>query len=343
MQWSDRIGRRLKPRDLHVLLAVAEHGNMAKAAERLAISRPVVSKTIADLEKMLGVRLLDRTSHGVEPTLYGRALLKRSAAVFDELRQSVEEIKFLADPGAGELRVGCNEVMAAGLVSAVVDRLSQQYPGLVFQMELVDTAVPTRLVRERKCELIVGPSRLLEPDSDLEAEPLFCEQLLVVAGPRSKWASQRKIALAQLVDEPWIQAHHEVVPGAPTFEAFRSAGSELPRGRIFSNSLNLRYSLLATGRFLTMVPASVLQFSPGRGLLKVLPVKIPRWRLPYVIITLRNRTLSPMAELFIDCLRETAKPLAKGGLGHAGPNSTGRHRSSIAAVHELGSGRPNCS
>ena len=78
MQWSDRIGRRLKPRDLHVFVAVAESGNMAKAAEQLAISRPVVSKTIGDLEHTLGVRLLDRTPKGVEPTLYGRALLKRS-------------------------------------------------------------------------------------------------------------------------------------------------------------------------------------------------------------------------------------------------------------------------
>src|SRR5262245_21457005 len=89
MQWSDRIGRRLKPRDLHVFLAVAENGNMAKAAEQLAVSRPVVSKTISDLEHTLGVRLLDRTPKGVELTVYGRALLKRSLAVFDELRQSV--------------------------------------------------------------------------------------------------------------------------------------------------------------------------------------------------------------------------------------------------------------
>src|SRR5919106_4198542 len=100
MQWSDRIGRRLKPRDLHVFVAVAERGNMAKAAEQLAVSRPVVSRTIADLERALGVRLLDRTSQGVVPTLYGRALFKRSLALFEELRQSVREIEFLADPSA---------------------------------------------------------------------------------------------------------------------------------------------------------------------------------------------------------------------------------------------------
>ena len=136
MDWSDRIGRRIKPRDLHVFLAVAEQGNMAKAAECLAISRPVVSKTIADLEQALGVRLFDRSPQRVEPTLYGRALAKRSVAIFDELRQSVKEIEFLADPTAGELRVGCPEVMAAGLVGAAIDCLAGQYPKLVFHTEL---------------------------------------------------------------------------------------------------------------------------------------------------------------------------------------------------------------
>src|ERR1051326_7335481 len=131
MDWSDRIGRRLKPRDLHVFLAVAEQGNMAKAAEQLAISRPVVSKTITGLEHTLGVRLLDRTPHGVEPTLCGRALLKRSVAVFDELRQSVKEMESRSDPSAGELRIDFGEVPAAGLIPAAIDRLSRRYRRMV--------------------------------------------------------------------------------------------------------------------------------------------------------------------------------------------------------------------
>ena len=86
----------------------------------------MISKTIADLEHTLGVRLLDRTPRGVEPTIYGKALLKRSLGVFDELRQSVKEIEFLADPGTGELRVGFGEVTAAGLVPVAIDRLIRQ-------------------------------------------------------------------------------------------------------------------------------------------------------------------------------------------------------------------------
>ena len=97
-QGMERIGRRLKLRDLRILMTVVECGTMGKAAERLAISQPVVSKAIADMEHALGVRLLDRSQRGVEPTPYGRALIKRGIAIFDEMRQGIEEIEFLSDP-----------------------------------------------------------------------------------------------------------------------------------------------------------------------------------------------------------------------------------------------------
>jgi DNA-binding transcriptional LysR family regulator len=101
MDWTERIGSRIKLRDLHILLAVAEWGSMAEAAKRLAISQPVVSKAIADLERSIGVRLFDRTARGVEPTVFGRALLNRGIAVFDELRQSVQDVRFLRDSTSG--------------------------------------------------------------------------------------------------------------------------------------------------------------------------------------------------------------------------------------------------
>src|SRR5713226_5367575 len=104
MQWSDRIGRRVKLRDLHILLAVAQTGSMVRAADNLAISQPVISKTISDLEHALGVRLLDRTAQGVEPTAYGRAFINCGTVVFDELRRGVQAIEFLSDPTFGDLR-----------------------------------------------------------------------------------------------------------------------------------------------------------------------------------------------------------------------------------------------
>jgi DNA-binding transcriptional LysR family regulator len=75
MPVSDRVGRRIKLHDLHVLLAVVEAGSMGKAARRLNTTQPAVSRSVAELEHTLGVRLLDRGSDGVAPTQYGRALI----------------------------------------------------------------------------------------------------------------------------------------------------------------------------------------------------------------------------------------------------------------------------
>src|ERR1700681_3866716 len=134
MEWSERIGRRIKLRDLHILLAVVQCKSMAKAAQHLAISKPVVSKVIADLERVLGVRLLERDRHGAEPTIYGAALLKRGTTVFDELREGVKDIEFLTDPAAGEVRIGSNPFLAASFVSAVIDRMSRRYPRIVYHL-----------------------------------------------------------------------------------------------------------------------------------------------------------------------------------------------------------------
>src|SRR5262245_57530081 len=119
MDTADRIERRLKLHDLRVLMSIVQAGSMSKAAERLGTAQPALSRSIAELEHALGVRLLDRGPRGVAPTNYGRALIKRGAAVFDELRQSVKDIEFLSDPTAGELRIGTGAAVARDRKSVV--------------------------------------------------------------------------------------------------------------------------------------------------------------------------------------------------------------------------------
>src|SRR3954464_7450919 len=96
IDWEGRIGRRVRLRDLHVLFAVVQSGSMAKAAAELGVTQSAISQMIADLEHALGVRLLDRSPRGVETTVYGHALLKHGKAAFDDLRQGIQEIEFLA-------------------------------------------------------------------------------------------------------------------------------------------------------------------------------------------------------------------------------------------------------
>src|SRR3984885_16147845 len=109
-------------------MAVIETGSMGKAAVRLSISQPAVSKAIVELEDALGVRLLDRSRSGVVPTAYGEALAKRGIAIFNDLRQGVQDIDFLSDPTKGEVRIGATEPVAVAFVSPSIDRLTRKYP-----------------------------------------------------------------------------------------------------------------------------------------------------------------------------------------------------------------------
>src|SRR5260370_35342181 len=94
IDWESQIGRRLRLRDLHVFSTVVQRGSMAKAAQHLGVSQPAISEGIADLEHALGVRLLDRSAQGVEPRIYGVALLKPSVAVLHGLRRASGVYRF---------------------------------------------------------------------------------------------------------------------------------------------------------------------------------------------------------------------------------------------------------
>jgi DNA-binding transcriptional LysR family regulator len=311
MDLHDRVIQRLKLRDLRLLLAVVELGSMAKAATHLNLTQSGVSRAIADMEHTLGVRLFDRTAQGVEPTLYGRALRKWGNAVFDDLRQGVNEIEFLADPTVGELRIGCAEPMLAGLLPAVLDRLYRQYPRIHFHVTQLPT-VPQqyRELRERNVDLILG--RMLQPlDEDLDAEILFGERTFVVSGLRNRWGRRRKIDFSELINEPWTLPSPSAVIGALFEDAFRRMGLKAPRLIVTTTSIQLHAALLDTGPFLSLFPGSLLQFGAKRLAVKVLPVKLPIQPWPVGIVTLKDRTVSPVTQLFIACAREVARPLAK--------------------------------
>ena len=302
--WEHRIGRRLQLRDLHILLTVAQSGSMVRASRDLAMSQPAVSKAIAALEHTLGVRLLDRGPSGVAPTRYGHALLRRGAAVFDELRQGVGEIEFLADSGVGELRIGCGEPVAITPLPDVIHTLSSKYPRLVFHVRQVDTiASDFRDLRERKLDILVG--RVAEPFSvdDLNAETVLEQSVVVVAGAQSEWTRRRKVTLGELVNQKWVLLPPEMPESEYVASAFRAQGLTPPRASVTTLSFHLRAALVARGDFLSAFPTTLLsRFSS----VKALPIDLGLRPRPIAIVTLKNRTLSPAAELFMDCVRSVA-------------------------------------
>jgi len=310
MKWDDRIGRRVKLHDLHILMTVAELGSMGKAAKRLAVSQPSVSKSISDLEYVVGVRLLDRTSRGVETTAYGRALLRRGMGAFDELRQGIKDIESLNDPTVGEVRVGCPEAISAGLLSAVIDRFCRQHPRAIVSVTPADNmSLEFGQLRERRVDFLLG--RIPKPftDDDLEAEVLYQDRLFIVSGRNSRWARRRKFKLAELVVEPWVltaSMHSRLLA-----EAFQASGLAIPRVSVRVYSTHQSINLIATDRFISALSGSVLRFGANRSPFKVLPIDFPIQPWLVGVVTLKNRMVSPVVQNFIGCVRDVARPPAK--------------------------------
>jgi DNA-binding transcriptional LysR family regulator len=311
MDQSDPILRRLKLSDLRMLEAVAQRGSMARAASFLNISQPAVSKAIAALEHTLNVRLLDRTPTGAEPTIYGRALLSGGNAVFDELRQSVKQIRHMADPSAGEVRIGCNQPHSIGFISVAIERLNQKHPRIRVRLEEADTpTLKQRELRARRVDMIFARSPIPCPEPDMEAESLFNDQLRVVVGKDSPWARRRAVRLADLAAEQWSMPPYDSVVGALIRESFLTSGVALPEPAITTHSIHMAVNMVKTGRYVSVMPDSMLRFRARELGLKTLPVALPHRPSIVAVLTLKNRTLSPLAKLFIEATRELTKPLA---------------------------------
>jgi DNA-binding transcriptional LysR family regulator len=310
IDWDSQIGRRLQLRDLHVLNTVAQRGSMAKAAAQLGVSTPTVSEIIADLEHRLGVRLLDRNARGVEPTRYGDVLLKRTCAVFDELKQGIRDLEHLADPASGEVRVACGSAFTSMILLDVMQRFVTHYPRVVVHQADDPYAPQLAGLRARKYDLTL--SRLLKPltreEDDLKAEVLFTDRMVLTAGMHTRWARRRKIELAELVDEPWILSEPDTWNYARVMEAFEAKGLPIPKASLVTLSVPLRAHLLANGPYISPFITSSLQLVDlDRHPIKVLPVDLPIRTATIAIVTLKNRTLSTAAERFIEHVREFAK------------------------------------
>jgi DNA-binding transcriptional LysR family regulator len=314
--WDSRVGRRLRLRDLHILFAAVEHGSMSAAGAHLNMSQSAVSQAIAALEDALKVRLLDRTPHGVEPTVYAEAIMRRGTIVFDELRSGIKDIEFLTDPAGGEVRIACSDTIAGGILAPVIEIFSKKYPQVVFDILQSNAFMRHEFaeLRARKAdvELVITPRPLGDSvGEDLNVEHLFDEEWCLAASPRSPWARRRKLSFADLADVSWITPFAGGTLEKALFDAFAANGRPPPRLVVKTVSGQLRNYLSLRGPYVALVTASLLKLNADTGGLKRLPLRLPVPPMPVVMITLRNRTLSRTAELFLDCVRDVVRSIGE--------------------------------
>jgi DNA-binding transcriptional LysR family regulator len=302
MLWDDQIGRRLRLKDLHTLQTVADAGSMAKASRQLALSQPAISKAIADMEHVLGAALLNRSAQGVEITDCGRLLLARGRIIFDELREGVKDIQNRSDPTRGEIRIGTTEPLT-GFVSEVISGMSQVYPRITYQVAVSDTTTLVRDLRERALDVAITRWTGSAIADDLEAAVLFNAPLAVLADRRHPFINRKKLTLSDAMGEAWTLSPPDSFLGRVVGDVFRRRKLDLPAAVVTTLSIHMRLNLLASGRFLTMLPLHVVRQRANRAWLRALSIDLSDSAGPIAAITVRKRTVGGTLKLFQQACR----------------------------------------
>ena len=231
----------------------------------------------------------------------------------DQLKQTISRIGFLADPTVGELKIGCPETISA-ILPPIFERIHRRHPNIVFHVS--EVATPTLhlpQLRDRTLDVAVLRTRWPLPEpalvDDLNIEELFDDETVVIAGLESRWARMRKIDLVDLAEAKWILPPPETTNSVVVMEAFRTRGLQPPAVSFVTYSVTLRTSLLATGRYVSVLPRSMMSLYARRMSVKVLPIKLAIRKWPVVVATLKNRTLNPVADMFIENLRTGVRAL----------------------------------
>jgi DNA-binding transcriptional LysR family regulator len=218
-------------------------------------------------------------------------------------------------PNAGQLAASMNPTMrlarGSSVVATVVDRLSRQYPRVSVHLLAAEAAMIYQALEEREVEVVIAGIFGPVTKVNMNAEFLYDDPFVVAAGARNPWCRRRRIKLADLMNEPWALPPRDSPTGPIVVEVFRASGLGLPHAALVASSIPARNALLASGRFLTMVPASVLKLTGGNEEIKALPVDIPKVGRPIGILTLKNRTLSPVAQLFVAAVRDVASSISR--------------------------------
>ncbi|MGE0426039.1 MAG: LysR family transcriptional regulator [Reyranellaceae bacterium] len=307
MPWNERLGRRIKLNGLRVLQSTIAVGSMAGAARDLGMTQPAVSYAIGEMERALGVPLLDRTPQGVLPTPYGEALARRSTAVFNELRQGIEDIAFLADPGGGEIRIGATPPMSL-IAAAAINRLIERYPRMTFHLIVEPTDVLLRQLGSRSLELAI--SRMIDPATPdwIESEVLFHDRLSIIAGKRNPWARRRRpIELHQLMGGPWALPPPEGFLSPLIRSAFAARGLPAPQATVTTQSTYTLATLASEGPFLIIHPETMLRVPVAHPDLAALPVVLEGARNPIELLRLKDRAISPVAAVFAQAVRDVVR------------------------------------
>lgn len=298
-----RLPRHLKLGELRVFIAVLEARSFRKAAAVLHLTQPAVTRAVASLEDMLGVRLFDRRSDGVEPTVHGLSFAPRAAAVFDELRRAAQDLALVSRGAQGSLRVGIVPMPAIPFLPIAVKRLRDDHPDVFVSIVEAREAELLDRLRKRDIEIAILRLAVVDPGEEMKFDAFYDERLCVVAAKDHPLAARKRVTWPELLQQEWVMQPADCTFYEHVLVTLDRLGLAMPRQRVEAYSIQIQFGMVLHAGLLCFGMRSQVEFAPDKAMLVRLPFEFATPVRPVGAASLRTHELSPLAQQLIGHIR----------------------------------------
>lgn len=288
-----------------MVAAIADHGSLIAAAKALHITQPVVTRTLHEVEDVLGVALFDRGPRGVTLTIFGESFVDHARGVLAQLRQAGSQIDLLTRAEIGHVRVGTHLAGSGVLLPRAIAALKAEHPRLTVTVQEATPDLLYDALLAGETDLVIGRLRTAAPPQ-LCHEQLYVEPIQLVARVGHPAQSANHPRLSQLLDYPWILPVEQTSLRSELESLLVGAGLSLPENRVDCTSILIVRELLLTTDMIAVLPRLIAR--SDKRLAELRP-KLHGLSRSVGVTTRSHAPLVPAARILIQHLRVAAEAL----------------------------------
>lgn len=300
------IRARLKTRQLLLLVALAEEGNIHRASEVLNMTQPAASKLLKDLEDVLGVLLFDRLPRGMRPTAYGEAMIRHARVALSSLNHAHDEVQALKAGRFGQVSVGAITTPGIMLLPQAIAQVKQTHPTLRVRLEVETSDVLMERMAQGKMDIIVARLFAQHDKTALRFEAMAEEPAVAVVRPGHPLLSVDKLTLRDLAAWGWIVPPEGSVLRHRFDLMFREEGLDAPENLIETGALLFVTKMIAESDMVGLLAGDVGRYYAQHNVVAVLPMELPCRMDAFGLITRTDRPLSPAARVMLGAIKAAA-------------------------------------
>ncbi|MBK4739313.1 LysR family transcriptional regulator [Noviherbaspirillum pedocola] len=294
--------RGLKLKHLHLITALLQYHNVTLAAQSLNVTQPAVSRSLAELEAGLGVRLFDRNATGLEPTAFGSCLINHASTILGELERAEQDFESIANGQKNRLALGGIAGTTLSLLPTLIAMTKQRMPELSISAQESAMELLLAYLRSSRIDIAVGTIPDGAVPADIDQVRIYDDELVVVTARSHALSNCPALNWNDLLAYTWIVPSKATKTRLLIEETLRRKGFQIPEDLIESVSADLTIGLLNRIEAIAFLPERRAEIYRKKDVVRILPVRLPRIVMPVSAFLLKERRPTRGMDVFLECL-----------------------------------------